>query len=62
MRVFVAWRPHAGAGVHASLVVFLVALPLCGGVASGVPVELRPRQQDRRRGLRAPAPWSCSPV
>ena len=37
-----AWRPHAGADVRASLVVFLVALPLCAGVAvaSGVPVEL----------------------
>ncbi|WP_432573505.1 SulP family inorganic anion transporter [Kineococcus sp. SYSU DK005] len=36
------WRPHAAADVRASVVVFLVALPLCAGVAvaSGVPVEL----------------------
>ncbi|NAZ87240.1 SulP family inorganic anion transporter [Kineococcus sp. T90] len=36
-----AWRPHAPADLRASLVVFLVALPLCAGVAvaSGVPVE-----------------------
>lgn len=42
MRVWSAWRPHAGADVRASVVVFLVALPLCAGVAvaSGVPVEL----------------------
>ncbi|KAK7705869.1 hypothetical protein SLS64_007818 [Diaporthe eres] len=35
-------RPHAGADVHASIVVFLVALPLCAGVtmAPGVHVEL----------------------
>jgi MFS superfamily sulfate permease-like transporter len=37
-----AWKPYAGADVRASIVVFLVALPLCAGVAvaSGVPVEL----------------------
>ncbi|GAB3462193.1 SulP family inorganic anion transporter [Kineococcus endophyticus] len=37
-----AWKPHAGADLRASIVVFLVALPLCAGVAvaSGVPVEL----------------------
>jgi len=37
-----AWKPYAGSDVRASIVVFLVALPLCAGVAvaSGVPVEL----------------------
>jgi MFS superfamily sulfate permease-like transporter len=42
VRVWSAWRPHVGSDVRASVVVFLVALPLCAGVAvaSGVPVEL----------------------